>query len=213
MSTLFSSSCTQYYQVAGLDHEIRVIVSLFSTVVNPASSYYINHWAPSPHHPVVMQNQGNRRNPHYELCRAVKVRSETLSIVEGIIEKTTGSEKKGKGASASHPSAGSLSPSTRSSSPTTSLSITLHISVTFCLTEIRLCLPDESFNVTFAVTTARAPRYPRGILGGQDACCCRHWITLQSAYWTEVETLGAVVKHVNDEELRAEFLYNMVKAE
>lgn len=129
--------------------------------------------------------------------RVVKVRSTTLSTIEGMIEKTAGSEKKGK-EKASHPSTGSLSSSTGSSSPSTSstsLYVTLHISVTFCLTESRLCLLDESFNVTFAVTTARAPRYPRRILGGQDDCCCRHWITLQGIYWTEVETLGAVVEH------------------
>ncbi|KAK0458563.1 uncharacterized protein EV420DRAFT_1270346 [Desarmillaria tabescens] len=130
-----------------VSHAITHTTSLFLTVVNSASSYYINHSAPSPHHPanatpgeppkpppralVFLTSDKTKKGlatAHAYTGQAVKVSSKTLSIIEGMVKKTMGSEKKGKGR-ASHPStpgSGSLSPSmgygSRSSSPSTSSS-------------------------------------------------------------------------------------------
>ncbi|KAK0224994.1 hypothetical protein EDD85DRAFT_217063 [Armillaria nabsnona] len=132
-----------------VSHVITHTTSLFLTVVNSASSYYINHSEPSPHHPANAK-PGEPPNPppralvfltsdktkkgltaaHAYTGQAVKVSAKTLSIIDGMIKKTMGSDKKGKGkGKASHPStpgSGSLSPSmgygSRSSSPSTSSS-------------------------------------------------------------------------------------------
>ncbi|KAG7453063.1 uncharacterized protein BT62DRAFT_879811 [Guyanagaster necrorhizus] len=127
-----------------VSHAITHTTSLFLTVVNSASNYYINHSPPSPNHPanakpgeppkpppralVFLTSDKTKKGlaaAHTYTGQAVKVSSKTLSIIEGMIKKTMGSEKKGKGkGNASHPSipgSGSLSPNSgyasRSSSP------------------------------------------------------------------------------------------------
>ncbi|KAF9023045.1 hypothetical protein BDZ89DRAFT_1136993 [Hymenopellis radicata] len=106
-----------------VSHVITHGTSLFITVLSGASQLYINHSAPSPHHPdnaanasgppkpppralVFLTSDKTRQNlstAHAYTGKAVKVSGKTIGMINGMIKKTMGSDKKGKGRAVTAP--------------------------------------------------------------------------------------------------------------
>ncbi|KAF8913427.1 hypothetical protein CPB85DRAFT_1375636 [Mucidula mucida] len=106
-----------------VSHVITHGTSLFITVLSGASQLYINNSSPSPHHPanavnatgppkpppralVFLTSDKTRQNlstAHAYTGKAVKISGKTIGMINGMIKKTMGSDKKGKGKAATTP--------------------------------------------------------------------------------------------------------------